>query len=46
MFDLAAISPTDGYKLIVSTVVPRPIAWVTTMDKDGVVRSGYESVSG
>ena len=40
MFDLAAISPTDGYKLIVSTVVPRPIAWVTTMDKDGVVNAG------
>jgi hypothetical protein len=25
-FDLSAIPPTDAYKLLVSTVVPRPIA--------------------
>ncbi len=39
MFDIAAIPPEEGYKLLVSTVVPRPIAWVTTMDKAGVVNA-------
>jgi Flavin reductase like domain len=34
-FDLAAIPATDAYKLIVSTVVPRPIALVTTVDDAG-----------
>lgn len=40
LFDLAAIPPADGYKLTVATVVPRPIAWVTTIDRDGVVNAG------
>jgi flavin reductase (DIM6/NTAB) family NADH-FMN oxidoreductase RutF len=39
MFDIAAIPPTEGYKLLVSTVVPRPIAWVTTIDTAGVVNA-------
>jgi flavin reductase (DIM6/NTAB) family NADH-FMN oxidoreductase RutF len=39
MFDIAAIPPTDGYKLLVSTIVPRPIAWVTTIDANGVVNA-------
>ena len=34
-FDLAAIPATDAYKLLVSTVVPRPIALATTVDRDG-----------
>ena len=39
MFDLQALPPADGYKLAVSTVVPRPIAWITTVDRDGVVNA-------
>ncbi len=31
-FDLAQIPAADAYKLLVSTVVPRPIALVTTVD--------------
>jgi flavin reductase (DIM6/NTAB) family NADH-FMN oxidoreductase RutF len=34
-FDFEKLSATDRYKLIISTVVPRPIAWVTSLDKDG-----------
>ena len=34
-FDFAALSATDRYKLLVSTVVPRPIAWVVTLDGRG-----------
>src|SRR6201986_253244 len=38
------------YKLLVSTVVPRPIAWVTTQDVDGSVNAApfsfFNAVSG
>ena len=35
MFDMSKLDPTDVYKLLVSTVVPRPIAWITVKDVDG-----------
>ncbi|MGC2411974.1 MAG: flavin reductase family protein [Stellaceae bacterium] len=38
-FDLAAIPQTDAYKLLVSTVVPRPIALATTVDREGRVNA-------
>ena len=38
-FDLAAIPQSDAYKLLVSTVVPRPIALATTIDRDGRVNA-------
>src|SRR5437763_12696631 len=38
-FDLAAIPQSDAYKLLVSTVVPRPIALATTCDKSGRVNA-------
>lgn len=40
MFDLTALDQEIGYKLAVSTVVPRPIAWVTTIDASGRVNAG------
>src|SRR5260370_28377749 len=38
-FDLAAIPQSDAYKLLVSTVVPRPIALATTVDSTGRVNA-------
>jgi flavin reductase (DIM6/NTAB) family NADH-FMN oxidoreductase RutF len=38
-FDLAAIPPNVAYKLLVSTVVPRPIALTTTIDAAGRVNA-------
>ena len=38
-FDFAALSPKDRYKLMVSTIVPRPIAWVVTQSAVGVVNA-------
>ena len=38
-FDLAEIPTTDAYKLLVSTVVPRPIALATTVDRAGRVNA-------
>jgi flavin reductase (DIM6/NTAB) family NADH-FMN oxidoreductase RutF len=34
-FDLGAMSKADGYKLLASVVLPRPIAWVVSKDADG-----------
>jgi flavin reductase (DIM6/NTAB) family NADH-FMN oxidoreductase RutF len=38
-FDLRQIAETDAYKLLVSTVVPRPIALATTVDAEGRVNA-------
>ncbi|MFA5957108.1 flavin reductase family protein [Hyphomicrobium sp.] len=35
-FDFEALAADDRYKLLTSTIVPRPIAWVTTLSKNGV----------
>ncbi len=36
-FDFEAMAPADCYRLTTSTVVPRPIAWVVTKGRSGVV---------
>lgn len=36
-FDPAKESPTDIYKLMVGAIVPRPIAFVSSVDKDGIL---------
>jgi len=50
LFDVAALSPENTYKLLVSTIVPRPIAWVTTTDSEGRVNAApysfFNAVSG
>jgi flavin reductase (DIM6/NTAB) family NADH-FMN oxidoreductase RutF len=38
-FDLAKMRAQDGYKLLISTVVPRPIALVSTVDRQGHVNA-------
>lgn len=38
-FDLADLAPRAVYKLLIGTVVPRPIAWVTTVDGAGTVNA-------
>ncbi len=39
LFDLEALPGSAGYKLLVSTIVPRPIAWVVTQDAAGVTNA-------
>jgi flavin reductase (DIM6/NTAB) family NADH-FMN oxidoreductase RutF len=50
LFDFTAMAAENIYKLLVSTVVPRPIAWVTTQDLDGSVNAApfsfFNCVSG
>lgn len=48
--DPAATGPGDNYKLLTNLVVPRPIAWVTSLNEQGVVNlapfSFFNAVSG
>ena len=39
LFDMDKLSDQDAYKLLVATVVPRPIAWVSTRDLDGSINA-------
>lgn len=39
LFDFADTTNTNIYKLLVATIGPRPIAWVTTQDTDGTVNA-------
>jgi flavin reductase (DIM6/NTAB) family NADH-FMN oxidoreductase RutF len=39
LFDFADMSPQQRYKLLVSTVTPRPIAWIVSQDLQGVVNA-------
>lgn len=34
-FAFSALTPRERYKILIGTVVPRPIAWVTTVDSAG-----------
>ncbi|MBL4894704.1 MAG: flavin reductase family protein [Emcibacter sp.] len=36
LFDMRKLSLIERYKIINSTITPRPIAWVTTLSKDGI----------
>src|ERR1700686_5135147 len=39
LFDYAKIPASEGYKLLVSTVTPRPIAWVVSQDVNGTLNA-------
>ncbi len=38
-FDLAKLNNKDRYKLLTSTIIPRPIALISTVDEDGVLNA-------
>ena len=39
LFDMETLEAQNRYKILASTVTPRPIAWVTTRSEDGVVNA-------
>ena len=39
LFDFAMTSKENVYKLLVATIGPRPVAWVTTQDLDGTLNA-------
>lgn len=36
IFDTSSLNATEVYRLLVGGITPRPIAWVSTMSKDGI----------
>lgn len=36
IFETASLSPTEVYRLLVGGITPRPIAWISTLSKDGI----------
>lgn len=38
-FDFTSLTAREAYKVMIGTIVPRPIAWVTTVSPDGVVNA-------
>jgi flavin reductase (DIM6/NTAB) family NADH-FMN oxidoreductase RutF len=39
LFEFDKIAPSIGYKLLTSTITPRPIAWISTLGLNGVVNA-------
>ena len=39
LFDLDTVPHDQAYKLVVSSVVPRPVAWVVSQDRQGVLNA-------
>lgn len=39
LFDFTRIGPDRRYKLLNASIVPRPIAWVSSLDADGVLNA-------
>jgi flavin reductase (DIM6/NTAB) family NADH-FMN oxidoreductase RutF len=39
LFDFEVLKPAERYKLLLATVMPRPIAWITTRDMNGLVNA-------
>lgn len=37
--NFADLTPREVYKVMIGTIVPRPIAWVTTISPDGVINA-------
>lgn len=38
-FDFSSLKPAERYKLLSSTITPRPIAWVSTLARDGTLNA-------
>lgn len=39
LFDTEALSARQRYKILTATIVPRPIAWITTLSRAGVTNA-------
>lgn len=44
LFDLAQITPVKRYELLLGTVVPRPIALITSLSRDGLLNAAPYSL--
>lgn len=39
LFAFADLTPAQRYKMLCAAVVPRPVAWITSVDKEGIVNA-------
>lgn len=39
IFDFDTLAPRERHKILTSTIVPRPIAWVSTLSADGIANA-------
>ena len=39
LFDMQALSADNRYKVLAATITPRPIAWITTLSRSGIVNA-------
>lgn len=39
LFNMGALTPRERYKILTSTIVPRPIAWITTLSRNGIANA-------
>jgi len=39
ILDPATLSVQDSHKILISVIIPRPIAWITTLNDDGTVNA-------
>ncbi|PIC78098.1 hypothetical protein CSV74_00810 [Sporosarcina sp. P19] len=39
LYEMSKLNESDKYRLLTSCIVPRPIAWVTTIDTQGIVNA-------
>lgn len=39
LFDMEALPAQERYKIMTATIVPRPIAWITTLSRAGIVNA-------
>ncbi|CAH1663873.1 flavin reductase family protein [Chelatococcus asaccharovorans] len=39
LFDMEALPAQDRYKILTATIVPRPIAWITTLSRSGIINA-------
>ncbi|MFC1499933.1 flavin reductase family protein [Candidatus Zixiibacteriota bacterium] len=47
IIDPAGLNPREAHRLLISLIIPRPIAWVTSISPDGIVNAApYSFFSG
>lgn len=39
LFDMEALPAPERYKILTATIVPRPIAWITTLSRAGIINA-------
>ena len=39
LFDMEALPAPERYKILTATIVPRPIAWITTLSRVGIINA-------